>query len=247
MGAAKRRATSIAEGLGRRATLAAVAMRPRLPVDEQLLDEEAVSHASCLRENRGMTRPPIAGADAASLPQIVPAVSRSPDLPVHSARGATSATVTVSHLPLACPTAEQLAQNVVMLVGGDHFCRAPLSDQLQASLRSAAYPLVAAVRGATRGDGIIFLCAAAVVVAHADATFGFPELRRGSLPGDVSFWARERLSDATSRRLCCTGDKVSAVEAKRLGLVDVVVDSVRARCSPMADRSAPLTVSFGTT
>eukprot|EP00964_Phaeocystis_antarctica_P035613 scaffold20341_cov70-Phaeocystis_antarctica.AAC.1 len=61
-----------------------------------------------------------------------------------------------------------------------------------------------------------------LVLAHADATFGFPEVRGGSLPGVVSVAARRRLSAAACDRGFCTGDSFDAPTALRLGLVDFV-------------------------
>ena len=61
-----------------------------------------------------------------------------------------------------------------------------------------------------------------LVLAHADATFGFPEVRRGVLPGVVSVAARRRLSAAACDRAFCTGDSLDAPTALRLGLVDFV-------------------------
>eukprot|EP00964_Phaeocystis_antarctica_P035227 scaffold20106_cov105-Phaeocystis_antarctica.AAC.1 len=61
-----------------------------------------------------------------------------------------------------------------------------------------------------------------LVLAHADATFGFPEVRRGVLPGVVSVAARRRLSAAACDRALCTGDSLDAPTALRLGLVDFV-------------------------
>ena len=88
--------------------------------------------------------------------------------------------------------------------------------------RQVRLPTVAVCHGATRGGGMLFPCVATVVLAHTDATFGFPEIRRGVLPGVVSVAAQRRLSPAACRRLMCTGDSIDAPTAQHLGLVDVV-------------------------
>ena len=54
------------------------------------------------------------------------------------------------------------------------------------------------------------------------ATFGFPEIEHGALPGMVSVAARQRLSRAACDWLFCTGDTIDARTAHRLGLVDSV-------------------------
>ena len=68
----------------------------------------------------------------------------------------------------------------------------------------------------------LFPCLGTAVLAHSDATFGFPEIRRGALPGVVSVAARRRLSPAACEWLFCTGDAIDAATVQRLGLVDFV-------------------------
>lgn len=48
-------------------------------------------------------------------------------------------------------------------------------------------------------------CASDHSLATLAASFGFPEIRRGSLPGIVSIAAKRRLSEANSKRLMMTG------------------------------------------
>ena len=64
-----------------------------------------------------------------------------------------------------------------------------------------------------------------IVVATAGATFGFPEVRRGGLPGVVSVAVRQRIQEVQFRRMVMTGKPFSAAEAQQLGLVDIVVQT----------------------
>eukprot|EP00964_Phaeocystis_antarctica_P004352 scaffold2362_cov85-Phaeocystis_antarctica.AAC.1 len=79
-----------------------------------------------------------------------------------------------------------------------------------------------------------------LVLAHANATFGFPEVRRGVLPGVVSVAARRRLSVATCDRAFCTGDSFDAPTALRLGLVDFVGswEQIEAELTRITERCA---------
>eukprot|EP00964_Phaeocystis_antarctica_P026670 scaffold15029_cov78-Phaeocystis_antarctica.AAC.2 len=79
-----------------------------------------------------------------------------------------------------------------------------------------------------------------LVLAHADATFGFPEVRRGVLPGVVSVAARRRLSVAACERAFCTGDSLDAPTALRLGLVDFVGswEQIEAELTRITERCA---------
>ena len=79
-----------------------------------------------------------------------------------------------------------------------------------------------------------------LVLAHADATFGLPEVRRGVLPGVVSVAARRRLSAAACDRAFCTGDTLDALTALRLGLVDFVGnwEQIEAELTRITERCA---------
>ena len=54
-------------------------------------------------------------------------------------------------------------------------------------------PTLVICHGATRGGGMLFPSLGTAVLAHTDATFGFPEIRRGALPGVVSVAAQQEL------------------------------------------------------
>ena len=69
---------------------------------------------------------------------------------------------------------------------------------------------------------MLFACIASALLAHVEATFGFPEIHRGVLPGLVSVVTRRRLDTATCERLMCMRDAIGAVEGVRVSLVDFV-------------------------
>ena len=93
---------------------------------------------------------------------------------------------------------------------------------LHKALDDHPMPIVSVCSGATRGGGMLFPSASTVVIAHESATFGFPEIRRGGLPGVVSVAAQRRLSKAQCERLMLLGDAFDAAEALRLGFVDKI-------------------------
>ena len=78
---------------------------------------------------------------------------------------------------------------------------------------------------ATHGGGMIFPAMGDIVVATAEATFGFPQAELGGLLGVVSVAARRRMQDVQFRRSVMSGEPFTAAEAQRLGLVDIVVSS----------------------
>jgi len=262
---AKRRAERIAEALAERPDLAALAMETRLPIDVELLNSEAVGHASCLRTNQGMTRSRIACVADAPLPRLSPAANF---LTAFMASGTTAsdghvgpqASHTHADLPHIVrfrvpeilgrdpshplgPSTDQLSASLVIMTGAspENFClggdpsAARLADgsfldglaafrDIIDVLQQSPMPTIAAVGGRCRGGGMLFPCAATIVIASPNATFGFPEIRRAALPGFVSVAAKRRLTPAACRRLFCTGDSIGAQEAARLGLVDYITD-----------------------
>ena len=71
---------------------------------------------------------------------------------------------------------------------------------------------------------MIFPSVADIAVAMQNATFGFPEIRRGVLPGVVSVHARHRLTDKQCKRFMLTADTFDAADAACMGFVDHVLN-----------------------
>ena len=74
---------------------------------------------------------------------------------------------------------------------------------------------------------MLFPSMADVVLSTSDATFGYPEIRRGVLPGFVSLSATKRLSKRQCLRWMLTGDTFDATVAKSNGFVDIILDGGR--------------------
>jgi enoyl-CoA hydratase/carnithine racemase len=85
---------------------------------------------------------------------------------------------------------------------------------------------LACVRGDALGGGLGVAAACDVVVASEDARFGLPEPLFGLVPGLVLPLIRSRMGSPALRRLALSGESIDALEARRLGLVDEVVDEV---------------------
>ena len=84
-------------------------------------------------------------------------------------------------------------------------------------------PIVCACNGSTRGGGMIFPSISDIMLVTKDASFGFPEVRRGVLPGIVSVSSRRRLSDRQCKRWMMTGDSFDSLEGLSIGFVDHVI------------------------
>jgi enoyl-CoA hydratase/carnithine racemase len=86
-------------------------------------------------------------------------------------------------------------------------------------------PLVAAVAGAAVAGGAGLVMACDLVVAATDATFGFPEPRRGVVAGMVAPLLAFRVGGSHAANLLLTAKIIDATEAHRLGLFHELVSS----------------------
>lgn len=88
-------------------------------------------------------------------------------------------------------------------------------------------PTVARIQGAVRGGGIGLVAACDIAIATFDAEFAFTETRNGLIPGVSSPFVLAAMSARHARRYMLTGERFSASEAYRLGLVhEIVADQV---------------------
>ncbi len=108
--------------------------------------------------------------------------------------------------------------------------------------------LVAVVEGAAMGGGFGLACAADVVLARADAKFALSETTLGLVPAQIAPFVVARIGQASARRLALTGERIDAMEARRIGLADFVSEDTTgleaklvailqgiARCAPEAN------------
>lgn len=92
-------------------------------------------------------------------------------------------------------------------------------------IERSTVPVVAAVNGLALGGGFELVLACDLVVAGTDATFGLPEMSLGLIPG---WGGTQRLTQLLgpyrARHLILTGRRLSADEARHLGIVAEVYD-----------------------
>lgn len=84
-------------------------------------------------------------------------------------------------------------------------------------------PVVARVQGAALGGGTGLLAVCDVVVAAENAVFGTTEVRLGVIPAVISPYLVRKVGESCARAWFVTGERVTAEEALRAGLVHRVV------------------------
>src|SRR5258708_7872801 len=98
-------------------------------------------------------------------------------------------------------------------------------------------PVIAAINGFALGGGCEIALACHIRIASEKAQIGLPEVTLGIIPGYGGTQRMARLlGKGKALELICTGDRVGAAEAERIGLVNKVVpaDQVMAVAEEMA-------------
>lgn len=103
----------------------------------------------------------------------------------------------------------------------EHFLQPPHIYSILEGLRK---PVVAAINGHALGAGLELATACDVRVCAESAKLGQPEISLGLIPGGGGTQRLVRiLGRGQASRLVLTGEAIPAMEAHRIGLVDVVV------------------------
>jgi methylglutaconyl-CoA hydratase len=136
-------------------------------------------------------------------------------------------------------TADPVARVIVLTGAGPVFCSgADLKEQRAAgtgeaqpinelpailtTLWTCSQPVVCRLNGAARAGGVGLLASCDLVVAPADVTFSFTEVRLGLVPAIITVPLLRRVAPQALHRLFLTGEVFSAERARDIGLVDQV-------------------------
>jgi methylglutaconyl-CoA hydratase len=93
-----------------------------------------------------------------------------------------------------------------------------------ATMDACPVPVIARVQGAALGGGVGLCAVADVVVATADATFGFTEAKLGIIPAVIGAFVVPKIGASHARALFTTGERFGAERARRIGLVHDLVE-----------------------
>ncbi|CAN5337030.1 enoyl-CoA hydratase-related protein [soil metagenome] len=91
-------------------------------------------------------------------------------------------------------------------------------------IRKLRVPVIAAVHGRALAGGCGLATACDLVIATADARFGYPEVKIGFVPAMVAAIIRRNTSEKQAFELLTQGFEFSAEEARRIGLINRVLD-----------------------
>jgi enoyl-CoA hydratase/carnithine racemase len=81
-------------------------------------------------------------------------------------------------------------------------------------------PVLAAVEGYCLAGGVGLCLACDIAIASEDSQFGLPEIQRGLWPYMVTALLIRNVGTKKALELCMTGERISAHEAHRIGLIN---------------------------
>src|SRR3954449_11437911 len=102
-------------------------------------------------------------------------------------------------------------------------------------------PVIAAINGFALGGGCELALACHIRIASENAQIGLPEVTLGIIPGYGGTQRMARLvGKGKALELICTGDRINAADAEKIGLVNRVVpaDQLMTTCEEMARKIA---------
>ena len=207
----QQRATDVAWLFTQHPQDAAALVCARDPIDHERIAAEAYGHASCLEANggryansellgpndempTGFVRMPLTPADG-PLADDVPAAVHHAEVPVTLAMDVLEGMCQWPGATLLVIRGMAASDNfclggdpsIARLKSGDFLRDVPAFARLFEHLQRRMMPTIVVSHGATRGFGMVFPCMGTIVLAHADATFGFVRNRRPN-PGPCHDW-----------------------------------------------------------
>lgn len=109
------------------------------------------------------------------------------------------------------------------VVGGYDYIKGVMD--LLFGLEKILKPTIAAVNGFALGGGSELMMACDITIASDEASFGFPEVSIGIMPGFAIIRLHQIVGRTIAKELILTGKRISAKEAEKIGLVNKVVPS----------------------
>ncbi|HEY9180632.1 MAG TPA: enoyl-CoA hydratase-related protein [Candidatus Baltobacteraceae bacterium] len=97
-----------------------------------------------------------------------------------------------------------------------------MSDMFRAIDRCPK-PVIGRIHGAALGGGAGLAAVCDIVIASADAIFGFTEVKLGIIPAVISPFVLRKIGVSHARALFLTGERFDAKRAMHIGLVHEVV------------------------
>ncbi len=86
-------------------------------------------------------------------------------------------------------------------------------------------PVLGRINGHALGGGVGLVSVCDFVIANQEATMGFTEVRLGLIPAVISPYCISKVGESNARAWMLSGERFSAEEAKRMGLVHEIASA----------------------
>ncbi len=103
------------------------------------------------------------------------------------------------------------------------------------AINTCPKPVIGLIHGAALGGGVGLAACCDLVIAAPDAVFGLTEVRLGLIPAVIAPFVVAKTGASAARRYMLTGERFSAAEAHRIGLVHEVAAGLEAEAAKLVD------------
>lgn len=107
----------------------------------------------------------------------------------------------------------------------ENFADAMQLGELMHTLNTLSKPTVVVVQGAAFGGGVGLVACGDIAIAADTAVFSLSEVRLGLVPSVISPYVIDAIGARAARRYFLSGERFSAAEALRIGLVHQIMPS----------------------
>jgi len=106
---------------------------------------------------------------------------------------------------------------------GENVADATAMSEMFRAIDRCSKPVIAKIHGAALGGGAGLAAVCDVVIASADAVFGFTEVKLGIIPAVISPFVLRKIGATHARALFLTGERFDAKRAFHIGLIHEMV------------------------
>lgn len=175
---------------------------------------DVADHVATLTLNRPDKRNALSATLVGALKDALARAAADPDVRVVALRGAGTD---------FCSGADLAELEKIAVMGAEESLEDARSlGALFQQMRDHPRPIVAVVHGRALAGGCGLATACDLVLAHAEAELGYPEVYLGFVPALVMTILRRKTGEGRAFELVAGGDRFGAEEARRLGLVQRV-------------------------
>lgn len=99
--------------------------------------------------------------------------------------------------------------------------------ELLATLDGLSKPTLARINGHAFGGGVGLIACCDIAITQSEAQFGLPEVQLGLIPAVISPYVIATIGLRHARRLFLSGERFTAKQARRIGLIHEIVNPNR--------------------